>query len=121
MKLLAKIYLSNGKNLLFQQSVFCSMRSINYDNDTETTLTVEFESGSASYNINGTTGGLSGEATAGTDLTGYTLLLLNGNGGSVYQNLSLSGIIPDQDSSGFGTLWVGRTQFYTLVYRSYYD
>lgn len=41
--------------------------------------------------------------TAGTDLSGWSLLLYNGNGGSVYNTISLSGTLPDQDS-GFGTL-----------------
>ena len=58
--------------------------------------------------------------TAGTDLTGYphfteqalTIWIPYSEMSSilfVYQNLSLSGIIPDQDSSGFGTLWVSIT------------
>ncbi len=44
--------------------------------------------------------------TAGTDLTGWTLYLYNGSTGLRYDTLSLSGIIPDQDS-GFGTLSFG--------------
>jgi predicted extracellular nuclease len=40
---------------------------------------------------------------AGTDLSGWTLELYNGNGGGVYNTIALSGIIPDQDD-GFGTL-----------------
>ncbi|MCB2178571.1 ExeM/NucH family extracellular endonuclease [bacterium] len=40
--------------------------------------------------------------TAGTDLTGWSLVLYNGNGGVVYGTIDLSGIIPDQDN-GYGT------------------
>ncbi|MGB5930045.1 MAG: endonuclease/exonuclease/phosphatase family protein, partial [Cyclobacteriaceae bacterium] len=42
--------------------------------------------------------------TAGTDLTGYSLVLYNGNGGSVYNTIALSGTIPNQDN-GYGTLF----------------
>lgn len=38
---------------------------------------------------------------AGTDLTGWSLVLYNGTGGAVYGTLSLSGIIPNA-SNGFG-------------------
>ena len=53
-------------------------------------------------------GGDTGEAVeiagpAGTDLSGWSLALYNGNGGTVYGTISLSGIIPDQ-ANGFGTL-----------------
>ncbi|MCV9385560.1 DUF5689 domain-containing protein [Reichenbachiella ulvae] len=41
--------------------------------------------------------------TAGTDLSEYSLVLYNGNGGSVYKTTALSGILPDQDN-GYGTL-----------------
>ena len=40
---------------------------------------------------------------AGTDLTGWSLALYNGNGGAVYDTINLSGIISNQQS-GFGTL-----------------
>lgn len=40
---------------------------------------------------------------AGTDLSGWSLVLYNGNGGASYGTISLSGIIADQDD-GFGTL-----------------
>ncbi len=40
---------------------------------------------------------------AGTDLTGWSLVLHNGNGGASYWTTALSGLIPDQDD-GFGTL-----------------
>lgn len=40
---------------------------------------------------------------AGTDLTGWQLVLYNGNGGVVYDTENLTGVIPDQDD-GFGTL-----------------
>ncbi|MEM6495195.1 MAG: lamin tail domain-containing protein [Pseudomonadota bacterium] len=45
---------------------------------------------------------------AGTDLTGWTLELYNGNGGVVYDTIALSGIIPDQDD-GYGTLSFATT------------
>jgi hypothetical protein len=40
---------------------------------------------------------------AGADLTGWSILLYNGNGGALYNTTSLSGIIMDQQN-GFGTL-----------------
>ena len=52
-------------------------------------------------------GGDTGEAveiagSAGLDLTDWSLILYNGNGGSSYNTVSLSGILADQDN-GFGT------------------
>lgn len=44
--------------------------------------------------------------SAGTDLTGWSLVLYNGNGGAVYNTRTLSGIIPDQ-GDGYGTISVG--------------
>lgn len=41
---------------------------------------------------------------AGTDLSGWSLLLYNGNGGAVYNTRALSGVIGDQSGNGFGTL-----------------
>jgi predicted extracellular nuclease len=54
------------------------------------------------------TGGDTGEAfeiagPAGTDLTGWSVVLYNGNGGAVYSTITLSGTIPNQQV-GFGTL-----------------
>ncbi len=54
------------------------------------------------------TGADSGEAVevagpAGTDLTGWSIVLYNGSGGAVYGTESLSGVLPDQQA-GFGTL-----------------
>ncbi|MFS1702950.1 ExeM/NucH family extracellular endonuclease [Alteromonas sp. AMM-1] len=40
---------------------------------------------------------------AGTDLTGVSIELYNGNGGTVYSTVALSGTIPNQ-ANGFGTL-----------------
>lgn len=42
---------------------------------------------------------------AGTDLTGWSLVLYNGNGGTAYATLALAGTIADQ-ASGFGTISV---------------
>ncbi|MFH6767686.1 T9SS type A sorting domain-containing protein [Gaetbulibacter aquiaggeris] len=43
---------------------------------------------------------------AGTDLTGYTITPYNGNGGATYTPItSLSGIIPDEGGTGYGTIW----------------
>jgi len=39
---------------------------------------------------------------AGTDLTGWTLVLYNGSNGTVYGTLALSGVLPNQQG-GFGT------------------
>ena len=41
---------------------------------------------------------------AGTDLSGYSLMAYDGLSGTVYSNVSLSGVIPDQ-SNGYGALW----------------
>ena len=40
---------------------------------------------------------------AGTSLSGWSIVLYNGNGGAPYDTIDLSGAIPDQDH-GFGTL-----------------
>jgi hypothetical protein len=42
---------------------------------------------------------------AGTDLTGWSIVLYNGSGGAVYNTTSLSGLIPNQQN-GFGTVFV---------------
>lgn len=42
---------------------------------------------------------------AGTNLSGYDLVLYNGNGGSSYGTLGLSGTIPDEGGTGFGAVW----------------
>ena len=41
---------------------------------------------------------------AGTDLSSVTVLLYNGNGGGIYETLTFSGTIPDQQN-GFGTVY----------------
>lgn len=41
--------------------------------------------------------------TAGTDLSGWSLVLYNGNNGTTYQTVNLSGVIIDEQN-GFGTL-----------------
>ncbi|UOA10894.1 ExeM/NucH family extracellular endonuclease [Methylobacter sp. S3L5C] len=41
---------------------------------------------------------------AGTNLSGWSLVLYNGNGGAVYNTKALSGLITDQSGNGFGTL-----------------
>lgn len=43
---------------------------------------------------------------AGTNLDDWALYLYNGNGGIVYDTISLDGLIPDQQN-GFGTLFFG--------------
>ncbi|TFH38788.1 MAG: DUF5017 domain-containing protein, partial [Bacteroidia bacterium] len=70
---------------LFSQTVF--INEIHYDNV------------SADTNE-----GVEVAGPAGTDLTGWTVLLYNGNGGAVYNTLNLSGTIADQ-TNGYGTLW----------------
>ena len=42
---------------------------------------------------------------AGTALDGWTLVFYNGNGGSLYDTVALSGTVPDQQG-GHGTVWV---------------
>ncbi len=46
--------------------------------------------------------------TAGTDLTGWTIELYNGNGGSVYSTINLSGTLTDQQG-GFGTKFFAKS------------
>lgn len=58
------------------------------------------------------TGTDSGEAVeiagpAGTDLSGWSLVLYNGNGGASYRTATLSGVIADQSGTGHGTLSFG--------------
>ena len=43
---------------------------------------------------------------AGTDMSGWTVVLYNGSNSSTYNTISLSGVIADQ-SNGFGTQWYG--------------
>ncbi|MGH1365400.1 MAG: T9SS type A sorting domain-containing protein [Calditrichia bacterium] len=46
----------------------------------------------------------------GTDLSGYTLELVNGNNGSIYNTVDLAGqTIPSDNESGFGFLVIGST------------
>ncbi|NET02375.1 MAG: lamin tail domain-containing protein, partial [Sphaerospermopsis sp. SIO1G1] len=46
--------------------------------------------------------------TAGTDLTGWTIELYNGNGGTVYSTINLSGTLADQQG-GFGTKFFAKS------------
>jgi hypothetical protein len=46
--------------------------------------------------------GIEVAGTAGTNLTGWSLVLYNGNGGASYGTTNLSGILPNQNN-GFGT------------------
>ncbi|MCP4457545.1 MAG: hypothetical protein GY816_05885 [Cytophagales bacterium] len=71
--------------LSFSQSIF--INEIHYDN--------------ASSDVNE---GIEIAGPTGTDLSTYTLELYNGNGGTVYNTVALSGIISDQQN-GFGTLF----------------
>lgn len=41
---------------------------------------------------------------AGTDFSGWDIVLYNGNGGALYNTVNLSGVIPDQQN-GFGTIF----------------
>ncbi|MGB3790018.1 MAG: ExeM/NucH family extracellular endonuclease [Phormidesmis sp.] len=50
-------------------------------------------------------------ATAGVDLTGYSLVLYNGNGGAPYNTTSLSGIVPNEvDGQGAITVDIAGIQ-----------
>ncbi len=49
------------------------------------------------------------EGPAGTDLTGWSVVLYNGNGGAPYSTRTFSGVIPDQ-CAGRGTLFLGYPQ-----------
>ena len=42
---------------------------------------------------------------AGTNLTGFSVLLYNGNGGTVSNTLALGGTIPNEGGKGFGAVW----------------
>ncbi len=59
------------------------------------------------YDNDGTDSGEAVEVAgpAGTDLTGWSLVLYNGSNGTVYTTTSLSGILPDQ-KNGIGTMTV---------------
>ncbi|MEP2023644.1 MAG: DUF5689 domain-containing protein [Reichenbachiella sp.] len=46
--------------------------------------------------------GIEVAGTAGLDLSGWTLILYNGNGGTAYNTVNLSGTLPEQQA-GFGT------------------
>jgi uncharacterized protein len=58
------------------------------------------------YDNNGTdvNEGIEIAGTAGLNLSGYSLILYNGDGGKPYGTTNLSGIIPNQDN-GFGTIF----------------
>lgn len=60
------------------------------------------------YDNDGTDSGEAIEVAgpAGTDLSGWTLVLYNGNGGAPYDTIGLSGSLPDQDD-GYGTTFIG--------------
>lgn len=49
--------------------------------------------------------GIEVAGTAGLDLTGYSLVLYNGNNGAAYNTIALNGTLPNQDN-GFGTLFI---------------
>ena len=67
-----------------------SISEVHYDNDgTDTGEGVEIS------------------APAGTDLTGYTVLMYNGADGNTYGTINLSGTIPDE-GDGFGALWFAQ-------------
>lgn len=83
--ILALLLFSSG-SVLADTSVF--INEIHYDN-------VGTDSGEA-IEIAG---------PAGTDLTGWSLVLYNGSGGAVYDTTPLSGVLPNQQN-GFGTMFV---------------
>ena len=79
-----KTFGSVNTDQFFSYHVF--VNEIHYDNDgTDTGESIEIA------------------GPAGIDLTDWTLVLYNGNGGAVYSTINLNGIIPDQDN-GYGTL-----------------
>ena len=71
-----------------------------YDNPSTTIFINEFH-----YDNTGTDVGefIEIAGPAGTDLTGYSIVLYNGNGGAVYDTDALAGTIPDQQG-GYGTV-----------------
>jgi len=76
-------------NLSFAQSVF--INELHYDN--------------ISTDVNE---GVEIAGPAGTDLSTYKIEFYNGGNGTVYDNLALAGIIPNQQN-GFGTIWFARS------------
>lgn len=46
---------------------------------------------------------------AGTDLSTYTITAYDGTSGATYKTTSLSGVIPNEQSSGYGTIWFDIT------------
>ena len=80
------VFGASGKALAFSPEVF--INEIHYDNTgTDTGEAVEIA------------------GPAGTELSGWSLVLYNGNGGVVYNTATLSGIIPDL-GNGFGVVVV---------------
>jgi hypothetical protein len=73
---------------------------VRFDNPTTTVFINEIH-----YDNTGTDAGEAIEIAgpAGTDLTGWSLVLYNGSGGAVYDTDPLSGVIADQ-ADGYGTL-----------------
>lgn len=51
--------------------------------------------------------GIEVAGTAGTDLTGWTIELYNGNGGSLYSTINLNGVLSDQEG-GLGTKFFAK-------------
>lgn len=45
---------------------------------------------------------------AGTDISGWSVVLYNGNGGATYGTVALTGTLPDQAGTGFGALSFDR-------------
>ena len=52
--------------------------------------------------------GIEVAGTAGTDLSGWTIELYNGNGGSLYSTINLSGVLSDQQG-GLGTKFFAKS------------
>ena len=84
---LCTLALSIGSSGLAQAATPVFINEIHYDNSgTDTGEAIEVA------------------APAGTDLTGWSLVLYNGNGGGQYSSTNLTGVVADQSGSGYGGL-----------------
>ena len=82
-----------------RQTLVSDLFTVNADGGSLVVFINEIHYDNASSDVNE---GIEIAATAGTDLSGWTIELYNGNGGEIYDTINLDGIISDQQA-GFGT------------------
>ncbi|TDQ18883.1 putative secreted protein (Por secretion system target) [Algoriphagus boseongensis] len=93
---------STYTDFTWASSMSATFGSLNTGQSFEPVLFInEFHYDNAGADVNE---GIEVAGTAGLDLTGYSLVLYNGNGGAPYSTINLTGVLPNQDN-GFGTLF----------------